>query len=152
MRLKIGTHTKGTISMSDIIQDVKPKPNFSKAGAVATFTGVVRGKDSHGNNVQKLLIEAYEEKADEVLISICSDLRKRRGILDVQIHHLLGEFTAGEDLVYVLVAGEHRKETFSALEEAVERYKKEVPIFKKEFVTDKKGGTRSHWVTEEREQ
>jgi len=151
MLLKIGTHAKGAVRMSDVLQDVKTKPNFSKAGAVAMFTGVVRGKDAQGNKIQKLVIEAYEEKADEVLTNICKDLEKRKGILNVQIHHLLGEFTAGEDLVYVSVAGEHRQEVFSVLEEAVERYKKEVPIFKKEFVADDKGGTKAYWVAGEKE-
>jgi molybdopterin synthase catalytic subunit len=100
--------------------------------------------------VKSLTLEAYEEKANEVLQNICSDLRKRRGIVNVQIHHMLGEFDVGEDIVYVLVAGNHRKNVFPVLEEAVERYKKEAPIFKKEYVTDGKGKTRTYWITERR--
>jgi molybdopterin synthase catalytic subunit len=75
-------------------------------------------------------------------------LRKKQGIVDVQIHHLIGDFNVGEDLVYVLVAGSHRRNIFPVLEEAVERYKSEVPIFKKECVIDEKGKTKSYWVTE----
>lgn len=150
MRLKTGTHGKGTLKLSDIIRSTKNKSNFNNAGAIATFIGIVRGKSTYNCKVEKLAIEAYEEKADDVFLKICTDLEKRRGILDVQIHHLLGEFRPGEDLVYVLVAGEHRKEVFSVLKEAVERYKKEVPIFKKEFVSDKKGRTKSYWTEEMR--
>jgi molybdopterin synthase catalytic subunit len=73
------------------------------------------------------------------------------GIMDVQIHHLLGEFNVGEDLVYVLVAGSHRKQVFTVLEEAVERYKKEAPIFKKEHVVTKKGEAKAYWVEEPEE-
>jgi molybdopterin synthase catalytic subunit len=109
---------------------------------------VVRGENQNGNTVQKLELEAYEEKANEVLANICNDLRKKKGIVDVQIHHFLGEFDVGEDLVYVLVAGDHRKNLFPVLEEAVERYKAEVPIFKKEHVIDEKGKKRACWVTE----
>ena len=47
----------------------------------------------------------------------------------------------------MLVAGAHRRNVFSVLEEAVERYKKEAPIFKKEYITDEKGKTRAYWVT-----
>lgn len=148
MRLKIGTHAKGELELCDVIQNTKNRRDFNEAGAMATFTGVVRGKNAEDKVVEKLVIEAYEERADEVLAEICVDLKKRKGILDVQIHHLLGEFKPGEALVYVSVAGKHRKEVFSVLEEAVERYKKEVPIFKKEFVSDKKGLTNSCWVTE----
>jgi molybdopterin synthase catalytic subunit len=34
------------------------------------------------------------------------------------------------------------------LEEAVERYKKEAPIFKKETVIDREGSVKSYWVSE----
>jgi molybdopterin synthase catalytic subunit len=46
------------------------------------------------------------------------------------------------------VAGGHRHNVFTVLEEAVERFKKEAPIFKKEQVTDKKGAVKSYWVSE----
>jgi len=143
-----GVHEKGTLTLEEVIKNAKNKKNFQKAGAIATFIGVVRGEDVKGEKVQRLVLEAYEEKANEVLAKICNDLRKRNGIFDVQIHHLLGEFHVGEDLVYVLVAGSHRKNVFPVLEEAVERYKKEAPIFKKEYKADKKGKTSTCWVGE----
>jgi molybdopterin synthase catalytic subunit len=145
-----GVHKKGTFSIFDLIKKVKENSNFKKAGAIALFIGVVRGENLKGEKVEKLELEAYEEKADDVLSAICDDLRKKPGIMDVQIHHLLGEFNVGEDLVYVLVAGSHRKNVFPVLEEAVERYKKEVPIFKKEYIVYEKGGKTSYWVTEHR--
>jgi molybdopterin synthase catalytic subunit len=141
-------HEKGTFSILDVMNKVKSKREFGKAGAIALFIGVVRGETLNGEKVQKLMLEAYEEKAEEALANICNDLRKKHGILDVQIHHLLGEFSAGEDLVYVLVAGDHRKNIFPVLEEAVERYKREAPIFKKEYVVSKKGKARAYWITE----
>lgn len=109
---------------------------------------MVRGETSRGERVEKLELEAYEEKADKVLQRICRELRERKGVIDVQIHHLLGEFGVGEDLVYVVVAGAHRQDVFPVLEEAVERYKGEAPIFKKEYVIDEKGAKRSYWVSE----
>lgn len=146
--VSVRVHRKGRFSLFDALDDVRAKRDFCKAGAIALFVGVVRGESADGMKVQKMLIEAYEEKANEVLEEICKDLREREGIVDVQIHHLVGQFEVGEDLVYVLVAGSHRKEVFPVLMEAVERYKRGVPIFKKEFVVDEKGETRSYWVSE----
>ncbi|MCJ7424139.1 molybdenum cofactor biosynthesis protein MoaE [Candidatus Bathyarchaeota archaeon] len=143
-----GVHEKGKYSLSDLIDSIKNKEDYQKAGAIASFIGVVRGEDESGEKIQKLTLEAYEEKANEVLARICDDLKKKQGIVDVQIHHLLGEFTAGEELVYVAVAGSHRQNVFPVLEEAVERYKKEAPIFKKEQMTTRKGETKTHWVME----
>ena len=148
MKNQSGVHEKGAFSLLDIIKNVKSKSDIQKAGAIALFIGIVRGETLNREKVQKLELEAYKEKANEILASICNDLKKKQGIVDVQIHHLLGEFSVGEDLVYVLVAGAHRRNVFSVLEEAVERYKKEAPIFKKEYITDEKGKTRAYWVTE----
>lgn len=143
-----GVHRKGTISLHDVIKSIRGKPDFNKAGALAIFVGVVRGETIEGESVKRLELEAYEEKANEVLGNICKDLQRREGIIDVQIHHFIGEFDVGEDLVYVAVASSHRQDVFPVLKEAVERYKKEVPIFKKEYVINEKGLTKSFWVSE----
>jgi len=147
MAIQAGVHEKGTFSLSDLVKNVKDRTDFQKAGAITLFVGVVRGETLKKERVQRLEIEAYEEKANEVLADICNDLKNREGIVDVQIHHLLGEFRVGEDLVYLSVAGAHRKNVFPVLEEAVDRYKKEAPIFKKEHIINKKGRTIAYWVT-----
>jgi molybdopterin synthase catalytic subunit len=147
-----GVHERGTFSLEQMINDVKKRRDFPNAGAIALFVGVARGRTLRGEKVEKLELEAYEEKADETLKKICGDLRKSPGIVDVQIHHLLGEFEVGEDLVYVMVAGSHRKQVFPVLEEAVERYKKEAPIFKKELITTGKGVRKAYWTAESREE
>ncbi|MEM3702806.1 MAG: molybdenum cofactor biosynthesis protein MoaE [Candidatus Bathyarchaeia archaeon] len=141
-------HKKEALSLENLIKKMKSNTEFRRAGALAIFVGVVRGETHKGEKVQKMEIEAYEEKANEVLLTICQDLKRREGIVDVQIHHFIGEFTTSEDLVYVLVAGYHRENVFSVLKEAVERYKKEAPIFKKEYLETKEGKVKAHWVAE----
>jgi molybdopterin synthase catalytic subunit len=152
LTIHAGVHEKGTFSVLDLISNTKKNVNFEKAGAIALFIGVARGETLEKEKVQKLTLEAYEEKANEVLAKICDDLSKKPGIVDVQIHHLLGEFNVGEDLVYVSVAGSHRTDVFPVLREAVERYKSEAPIFKKERVTDAKGAATEFWVSEKENQ
>lgn len=125
-----GVHNKGEINLIDIVSEIKKNPDLYKAGAIACFIGIVRGETQEGIPVEKLELETYEEKANEMLTNICEEIKNKKGIISVQIHHNLGEFKAGEEIVYVAVAGEHRKELFSALVEAVERYKKEAPIWK----------------------
>lgn len=141
-------HEKGTFNVNDLLEAIKKQENFPKTGAICLFIGVVRGETLEGEKVQGLKMEAYEEKADEVLNQICNDLSEKPGITDVQIHHLLGEFKIGDELVYVAVAGSHRTQVFPVLREAVERYKSEAPIFKKEQITDEKGVKKAYWVSE----
>ena len=143
-----GVHEKGKFSLKDLMDNIRKNKEYTKTGAIGLFIGVARGENNEGEKVQKLTLEAYEEKANEILQKICDDLQRKQGIVDVQIHHLLGEFNVGEDLVYVSVAGSHRPEVFEVLREAVERYKHEAPVFKKEQVIDDKGGKQASWVSE----
>ncbi len=144
----IGIHKKGEFSLSELLKSVKAKEDFHRAGAIATFVGVVRGETVDSENVEGLELQAYEEQANKILGSICEDLKKREGVVDVQIHHFIGEFSVGEDLVYVVVAGAHREDVFGVLREAVERYKHETPVFKKEHIVDETGVKESYWVSE----
>lgn len=145
-----GVHEKGTFTVQDALDNIKKDPNYPKAGAIGLFIGVVRGEtlESEKETVEKLTIEAYEEKADQVLAQISKELTQKPGIVNVQIHHLLGEFKVGDDLVYVAVAGAHRTDMFPVLREAVERYKSECPVFKKEHIKTKMGKTSEYWVSE----
>jgi molybdopterin synthase catalytic subunit len=127
---------------------LRANPDFYKVGAVTLFIGVARGETREKETVQKLELEAYTEKADEVLENICRDLTAKPGIVDVQIHHLTGTFVIGEELVYVAVAGSHRGNVLPVLQEAVERYKREAPIFKKEYIIDTKGVRKAYWAKE----
>jgi len=144
----IGIHKKGELSLSKLLKSIKERAEFRRAGAIATFVGVVRGETLDGEKVEGLELQAYEEEANKVLGSICEELKKREGVVDVQIHHFVGEFGVGEDLVYVVVAGAHRENVFGVLREAVERYKSEAPVFKKEHVVDETGAREAYWVSE----
>jgi molybdopterin synthase catalytic subunit len=144
----VGIHKKGEFTLSELLNAIKEREDFPRAGAIVTFVGVVRGETFDGENVTGLELQAYEEEANRILGGICEDLKKREGIVDVQIHHFVGEFSVGEDLVYVVVAGAHRENVFGVLREAVERYKSEAPVFKKEHIIDEKGGKEAYWVSE----
>jgi molybdopterin synthase catalytic subunit len=148
--INTGVHEKGTFNIQDAINDIKSKPNFLKAGAIGLFIGVTRGETIEGEKVEGLVMEAYEEQSNKVLNKICDDLAQKPGIVNVQIHHLLGEFNVGDDLVYVAVAGSHRTDVFPVLQEAVERYKSEAPIFKKEKVINSQGSSSEYWVSEKK--
>jgi molybdopterin synthase catalytic subunit len=141
-----GIHEKGTFTLADLMNLLRASPDFHGVGTLTLFIGVARGETKEKETVQKLELEAYTEKADDVFENICKDLTARPDIVDVQIHHLVGTFEIGEELVYVAVAGGHRSNVFPVLQEAVERYKHEAPIFKKEYITDKRGVRKAYWV------
>jgi molybdopterin synthase catalytic subunit len=141
---RTGIDKKGVVSLQDLINFTKLNPNKDQVGAMATFIGIVRGFTHEGDEVEKLELEAYDEAAERALQTISDELSKQPGIIDVLIHHLIGTFTIGEEMVYVVVTGSSRKTVFSTLMTAVERYKHEVPIWKKEYLKDGK----SYWISE----
>ena len=116
-----------------MVNAIRKHPSSAKAGALAAFVGMVR-EDPVGpskSKVQYLQYEAFEEIAIQKLQELRDDLVKRQGIVDVSIHHVVDRIGVGEDSLIVAVLGTRRRFVFPILEEAVERVKKEVPIWKK---------------------
>ena len=140
--IKSGIFKKGEISVEDIIYSLKKNPENHKIGAIAIYNGIVRGTSKTGKKVSGLTIESYIEKSNEILNKISHDLRDIDGIIDVIICHFIGDFKVGEDLVYVGISSGHRKELFPVFKEAIERYKAEGFLWKKEKYIDGK----EHWV------
>ncbi|MHA1688163.1 MAG: molybdenum cofactor biosynthesis protein MoaE [Promethearchaeota archaeon] len=142
MKIKSGIYPKGTITLDSIIQFLKKDLEIKKAGAILTFTGIVRENSMDGKLVKGIQIDAYEEVANKSIEKICNEIKQAKGIIELIIVHLKGNFNLSEDLVHVVVASAHREEGFKALETAVERYKKEIAVWKKEIYSN---GT-SRWI------
>jgi len=142
----IGLHKKAEVSLDDILEYFTKLQNYHEAGAIASFIGVVREDPVHGSDakVVRLQYEAYAKVALKIMEEIRGSMRKRAGVIDVAIHHVIDEVSVGEPSLFVAVLGKHRQDVFPILSETVERVKREVPIWKKEFTTDG-----SYWVATE---
>ncbi len=140
--IQSGIYNKREIELENIINSIKTNPKIKKAGSIHTFTGIVRDTSINGKPVVSMKIDVYDELANKSINDICEKLKKEEGIIDVKIVHLKGEFDLSEDLVYVVVASAHRKEGFQVISKAVEMYKKEIAVWKRE---DFKDGT-SEWI------
>jgi molybdopterin synthase catalytic subunit len=140
--IKSGIYNKGEIDLECVIQSIKRDPNIEEAGSIHTFTGIVRCNSKTGKPVVRMKIDAYDDLANESIKRICARLKQETGIIDVKIIHLKGEFDVSEDLVYVVVASVHRKEGFTLIKDAVDMYKKEIAVWKRE---DFKDGS-SEWI------
>jgi len=140
---RVGVHKKGEVSLVDLIRDIRTGSDVYKAGAIACFVGIVRGVAKDGGKTRKVELEAHKEAAVRSLSKIVSDILNRPGVVDIRIHHNIGELGVGEDIVYIVVAGEHREDVFRAMRDAIERLKREAPIWKKEYST-----LGEYWVSE----
>ena len=134
--IKSGIYNKGEIDLTRIIQSIKRDSNIEEAGSIHTFTGIVRCSSKTGKPVVRMKIDAYNDLANESIKKICSKLKQEKGIINIKIIHLKGEFDLSEDLVYVVVASAHRKEGFEVISNAVDMYKKEIAVWKREDFID----------------
>ena len=104
-------------------------------GAVVMFLGTVR--DHHGGKrVTRLVYSSYERLANERLEQIAVDLESAHEGLRVAIVHRLGDVPIGDPSVVIAVASPHRQAAYDASREALERLKREVPIWKRETYDD----------------
>ncbi len=141
-QVKSGIYEKDEISLSNIIFSLKNHPKIKEAGSILTFTGIVRNTSKNGKSIRNLEINAYEELANKSINKICKEIKEIPGIVDIIIVHFKGVFDIKDELVHVIVASSHREEGFKALKLAVEKYKKEIAVWKKEVFSD---GS-SEWV------
>ena len=104
-------------------------------GAQLLFLGRVRSE--HGAPaVTHLTYDAYESMASEALDRICRDLADDEAGTRVAIVHRLGNVPLGEPSVAIVTASPHRAAAYEAGRAALERLKKEVPIWKREHFAD----------------
>jgi molybdopterin synthase catalytic subunit len=106
-----------------------------EAGAVCVFEGVVRN-NSKGKRTLHLVYEAYEGMALKKLEEIGQFVRQAWEIDAIAILHRLGHLKIGETSVAVIVTSAHRRAAFDACHYAIDKLKKVVPIWKKEFFED----------------
>jgi molybdopterin synthase catalytic subunit len=104
-------------------------------GAVVVFEGVVRN-NTKGRSTDHLEYECYEQMAIEQMARIGQDIAGQFAIHRIGVIHRLGRLQIGEASVAVVTTAPHRKAAFEAAFEAINRLKREVPIWKKEFFTD----------------
>lgn len=104
-------------------------------GAIAVFDGVVRNNSS-GRETRYLVYEAYPSMALAKLEEIGDLISQVWEVGAVGIVHRLGRLEIGETSVAVVVTSPHRRAAFDACHYAIDRLKKTVPIWKKEYFAD----------------
>jgi len=89
-------------TLESLVARIKRSPRANRAGAIATFTGRVRAKDSSDDaRTQHLEFEKYEGvAADERMAAPEADLEARDGVFDVELYHRTGVVEDGEDIVF----------------------------------------------------
>jgi molybdopterin synthase catalytic subunit len=108
------------------------------AGAIATFTGLVRGD----GGLSAMTLDHYPEMCEKEIAVHVAQARSRWPILALRIVHRVGELRPGDRIVFVGVASAHRQAAFQAAEFLMDYLKTRAPFWKRE-----KRGDAETWVT-----
>lgn len=128
---KMGLITENPVSA----QALKDLNLFPDCGATVTFEGVVRNHHE-GKSVEKLRYESYWPMAEKTMRTLICDTQNEWPETRILAMHRVGELKVGEVAVAIVVWAPHRGEAFRACEAMINRIKKRVPVWKKEFYGD----------------
>ena len=107
-----------------------------RAGAVATFIGVVRNHDPSVTGAVTALEYSAHPDAEEVLRKLAAKAAARDGVLALAVSHRIGLVGVGEAAMIVAVATAHRALAFEVCSELVESVKADLPVWKREVLAD----------------
>ncbi len=112
-----------------IANEALPPALVGTVGAVATFAGAVRDKET-GQPISSLDYEAYQPMAEQTMRTIVEDLGQRHPCAFVRIIHRIGTIPVGQNAIYILTAAVHRAEALAMIGAFLDRLKQDVPIWK----------------------
>ncbi len=134
--------TDEPLDLNEIVQKI----TIPETGAVAMFSGIVRGvtlSDDGEIRTDYLVYEAYESMAIDKLKQMGREIREKfpkvQGVAGVQT---IGRRDVGETTVLVACSSRHRHDgIFEAAQYGIDRLKEIVPVWKKEF-----GSNGTSWI------
>jgi len=102
------------------------------AGAIVSFTGVVRGEDG----VELLWLDHHPHLTEQAIGEVAGEAKRRFALDALTVVHRIGSVAPGEPIVFVAAAARHRRAAFDAVDHVMDRLKTDVPLWKRETSAD----------------
>lgn len=112
----------------------------ASTGAIVSFTGICRDE---GGRLAALEIEHYPGMADAEIRRVAEEAAARSPVSAITVIHRYGRIAAGDDIVLVAAASEHRDAAFDAARYLMDYLKTRAPFWKREIRAD---GSAGEWV------
>jgi len=107
------------MNLSAMVEQIKKHPDFPKAGMILCHNGVVRATSRGGAAVSEVTVKVDRRRLEAIL----AEIKVMPGIVEVLAHVNEGTLKVGEDVMYVVVAGDFRENVFNAMITAVNKIK-----------------------------
>lgn len=111
------------MDISKTIAKLKQEPGFTEnVGMVLVHNGIVRGWSRKGHEtVREVSVTPDQDKIRQ----ICAEIESRPGIFRAIAEAKTGTYKPGDDLLFLIVAGDIRENVKSALSDLLDRVKSE---------------------------
>ena len=111
------------MNLTQLIERIKQHTDYPKVGMILCHNGVVRATSRDGRQVSGLRIVVDREKLRQVI----ETNKSRDGIVEILVH-INGDvdLKVGEDVMYIVVAGDIRENVISALQDTLNTIKSTV--------------------------
>jgi len=102
-----------TMGLEQLIQEIKKRPDYPTAGMILCHNGVVRNTSRDGRAVTGLRVRVDHARLKQII----EKGKRQAGIIEILVEiqenkHL----SVGEDVMYLVVAGDIRENVIRALE------------------------------------
>lgn len=123
------------MNIQTMLEQIKKHPDYHKAGMILCHNGVVRATSREGDEVTGLEISVDHERLSQII----SEQKKRPGIIEILIHINEGKLLkVGEDVMFLVVAGDIRETVIAGLTDTLNLVKSQVTSKKQFFTQEKK--------------
>ena len=108
------------MDLNGLINSVKNNPGFKKAGMLLCHNGVVRETSRDGRKVTGLEVKVDHELLDEIIKKHST----RNGIIDIKVEIAENRrLEIGEDVMFLVVAGDVRENVINVLTDTLNEIK-----------------------------
>ena len=121
------------MELQTLINAIKERPDFDQAGMILAHNGVVRGTSRDGRSVSGLQVRVDHGR----LADIIEKRRRSPGILDIRVWIRENEeLKVGDDVMFLVVAGDIREHVIETLETTLNEIKSTVTSKTEFFLAD----------------
>jgi len=118
------------MELTALIDRIKSHPDYAKVGMILCHNGVVRGTSRDGRPVSGLTVTVDRDALDDIL----AEQRQRPGIVDILVEIQGGPLIVGDDVMFIVVAGDLRDHVIPVLEDTLNAIKKRVTRKTEHFI------------------
>lgn len=111
------------MSAAKLLEQIKKHPDYHKAGMILCHNGVVRQTSREGDEVTGLEVQVNHGRLKEII----AEQKKTPGIIEILIEINEGKTLAvGDDVMFIVVAGDIRETVIKTLTDTLNLVKSEV--------------------------